>query len=211
MRKKIILDVDGVLLNFIEKFTEVVQEVVQRPLLINEFEYNLSKRFSITEQEETTVWQRFADTGCWEKLNPLQGVIEAVKKINALDYDVYIVTAIDGLFVEQRRANLEKIGLTPVEIYCAGYNKSKLDFFNIIQPDIIVDDRLENLHVAPDCFHLVWIKDQVEQHNLKDDGRVDISVSSLKEWVDNYLPEVDKELENYYNKNKPLQRKLRFI
>lgn len=211
MRKKIILDVDGVLLNFIEKFSEVVQETVQRPLVINEFEYNLSKRFGISEEEEILVWQRFADAGCWEKLNPLQGVIEAVQKINALDYDVYIVTAIDGLFVEQRRTNLEKIGLNPVEIYCAGYNKSKLDFFNIIQPDIIVDDRLENLHVAPDCFHLVWIQDQVEQHNIKEDGRVDISVSSLKEWVDNILPEVDKELENYYNKNKPLQRKLRFI
>lgn len=211
MRKKIILDVDGVLLNFIDKFTEVVQETVQRELKINEFEYNLTKRFSITEQEEALVWKRFADTGCWEKLEPLQGVIDAVKKINSLDYDIYIVTAIEGLFVDQRRANLEAIGLNPVEIYCAGYNKSKRDYFDIINPDIIVDDRLENLHVAPECFHLVWIKDNVEQHNIKEDGRVDVCVSSLSQWVENILPEVDKELENHYNKNKPLQRKLRFI
>lgn len=211
MRKKIILDVDGVLLNFIERFTEVVQETVKRELIINEVEYNLTKRFGITEKEEELVWQNFAKTGSWEKLEPLHGVIEAVNKINALNYDVYIVTAIEGLFVEQRRANLENIGLNPVEIYCAGYNKSKKDFFELINPDIIVDDRLENLHVAPECFHLVWIQDKVEQHNIKEDGRVDVSVSSLKEWVDNHLPEVDKELENYYNKNKPLQRKLRFI
>jgi hypothetical protein len=211
MRKKIILDVDGVLLNFIERFTEVVLDTVKRELTINDVEYNLTKRFGISEQEEQLVWQRFADSGSWEKLEPLAGVIESVKKINALDYDVYIVTAIEGLFVEQRRANLEKIGLNPIEIYCAGYNKSKQDYFELINPDIIVDDRLENLHVAPECFHLVWIKDQVEQHNLKEDGRVDVSVSSLKEWVDNHLPEVDKELESYYNKNKPLQRKLRFI
>lgn len=211
MTKKIVLDVDGVLLNFIDKFKEVAEQTLKRKLLSDDNKYTLTERFYITKEEEKQIWKNFSKFNCWESLDPLPGVIEAIQKINELGFDIYIVTAIDDEFKEQRLKNLAKIGVIPKEIHCVGASIAKKDDTILkIKPDIFVDDRLEHLHLVQEVYHLVWVKDDLEQHNVKEHSRVDLAVSSLKHWVDDFLPEINQQLDEYHT-GLPIQKKLRFI
>ncbi len=214
MTKKIVLDVDGVLLNFIEAFEQValsMEKELGTKIVIDPLKYSLQERLSINLEQENMVWAKFNKDGYWEKLNPLPGVIEAIDAINGAGFEIYIVTAIEEAFKDQRLLNLTKIGVSPKQIHCVGYGQDKGKFIKEIDPDVFVDDRLEHLHRAAVAYHLVWLQDDVSQHNLEEDRGVDVSVRSLKEWVDNHMPQVIKELDESAQQNIPLQRKLRFI
>lgn len=213
-RKKIVLDVDGVLLNFIDAFDQVahtLKDEFGKELELNKNLYHLTHRLGITQEQENIVWKKFAEIGMWENLDPLPGVIDAVKKIKDADFDIYIVTAIDEKNKEARMKNLEKIGVIPKEIHCVGYGQNKIDIINKINPDVFIDDRLEHLHNAECAYHLVWIEDDVVQHNHKDDRGVDVAVTSLKEWTDKHMPEVVAKLDEANETKIPLQRNLRFF
>lgn len=213
MRKKIVLDVDGVLLNFIDAFEEVAHTLKDdfgKELQINKNLYHLNHRLGITLEQENRVWQKFEELNMWEKLNPLPGVIQAIESINKAGFDIYIVTAIEEKYMESRLKNLREIGVIPKEIYCVGYNNSKKEIVDRIKPDVFVDDRLDHLHNASSPFQLVWLQDEVEQHNIQEDKGVDYVVSSLKEWTDNYMHELVEKLEESMETKIPLQRSLRF-
>lgn len=214
MKHKLVLDVDGVLLNFIEAFEQVaiaMQDEFGKKIEVKPHLYNLTDRLGITAEEEKKVWTRFAENGTWANLNPLPGVEESIKKINEANFDIYIVTAIEDLFKEERLINLGKIGISPSEIHCVGYGNSKVEYINQIKPDVFIDDRLEHLHKANVTYHLVWLKDGVEQHGLVEDEGVHVAVDSLKEWVDNHMQNVLNKLDEAKKNNAPLQRELKFI
>lgn len=209
-----VLDVDGVLLDFIKAFENTAKSMEKelgQKITVDPTAYQLTKRLGITQEQEDKIWTRFAESGQWEKLTPLPGVIEAIDAINKAGFDIYVVTAIEEIFKNQRLVNLTHIGVSPKEIYCVGYGKDKGEIIAGIQPDVFIDDRLEHLHNASVAYHLVWLQDDVEQHNVKEDAGVDVSVRSLKEWVDNHMPAVLEELNAAQKNNEPLQRKLRFI
>lgn len=214
MKHKLVLDVDGVLLNFIEAFEQVaisMQDEFGKNIVVKPNLYNLTDRLGITLEEEKRVWERFAANGTWANLNPLPGVEESIKKINEANFDIYIVTAIEDLFKEERLINLSKIGISPSEIHCVGYGNSKVDYINQIKPDVFIDDRLEHLHKANVAYQLVWLRDGVEQHGLVEDQGVHVAVDSLKEWVDNHMENVLNKLNEAKKNNLPLQRELKFI
>lgn len=214
MVKKMILDVDGVLLNFIQAFEEVAHSMSKElgiDIKIAEDKYHLTGRLGITQEQENEIWKKFAETGKWANLNPLPGVIEAIDAINKAGWEVYIVTAIEPEFAEQRLSNLKHLGLVPKEIHCVGYGNDKQKIIDEIDPDVFVDDRLEHLHRAKKAYHLVWIQDSVEQFNLKEDSGVDVASVSLLDWTKNHMPQVIQELEDSAKNKVPLQRKLRFF
>ena len=214
MKHKLVLDVDGVLLNFIEAFEQValsLEDQFKNKLNINENLYDLAERLGISREEEQIVWDKFSHSGTWGNLNPLPGVEESIKKIHDANCEIYIVTAIDEIHKEARLLNLLKIGISPKEIHCVGHGKAKTEYINSINPDIFIDDRLEHLHNAPSVYHLVWLQDGVEQKNLIEDQGVHVSVNSLKEWVDHHMDNVLEKLDKAKKKNMPLQRELKFI
>lgn len=214
MKHKIVLDVDGVLLNFVDAFEQValsMEQELNTKIVVNRTLYNLADRLGVTAEQEKLIWDRFAKNGTWENLNPLPGVVDAIEKINNANFEIHIVTAIEDFYKEQRLLNLSKIGVDPSAIHCVGYGNSKTQYINEIAPDVFIDDRLEHLHKAPITFHLVWLKDEVEQHGMVEDAGVHVAVNSLQEWVENYMPAVVDKLNIAKNTNTPLQRELKFI
>lgn len=207
-QKKIVLDTDGVLVDFVQKFHMIGQEILQRELPIIKNRYDIIHKFNITRDEENLIWSEIDKKKHWDKFEPLEGVQSAVEEIKRHNFEIYIVTGIKEDYKEERLKNLANLGIVPQDIHCVGDGRSRKDFaINAINPDVFVDDRLEHLHMVPDVYHLVWIDHGEEQHPIKD-KRVDVQVKSLKEWVDNHLEEVAIDLDY---KNKPQQKKLRFI
>lgn len=181
--KKLVLDVDGVLLDFGKTYIEVAQELYGNKLVPNLLKYDLHDLLQITKEENDKVWDYFSQKDSFSNLSPYPGVIESIKRINQDNLEVYIVTAIDKCYESARLNNLKKIGLIPKEIYCVGGNhSSKRDVILEINPDAFVDDRLDNLFNSIEVKHKVWV-DQGHTQRIERFNDISVVVTSLYDWV----------------------------
>ena len=210
--KKIVLDVDGVLLDFIGGITAFAQEYFNQEIIIHGKFFDLEQRFGLNKKQVDELWQAFGENGGWKNLKAFDGAKIAVEKIIAAGFTPYVVTGLDYKFENQRLDNLYKeLNFVPHQIYCMGHGQSpKNKIIEKINPDIFIDDNLLHLHKVHGVFHLAWIDHSEEQFPEPEKG-VDSRVHSIKEWTDNYLEHVTKEIDNYHNKKEWIQRKLRFI
>lgn len=211
--KKIVLDVDGVLLNFMKSFDETAKSFLPRKVEFFKDEYkqdyyHLSKRIGGSEKEADEILEYMQDASVYERLLPLDGAKEAVKKIKEAGFKVYVVTAVPERAQEMRLINLKNaLDFVPDEIHCVGMGKSKKEIIEKINPDVFIDDRIDYLASVPNVYHTVWCDQREAQSNLE--SQVSVHVHSLKEWVDSYMPIVVKNLDNHYNNRVPLQKELK--
>lgn len=181
--KKVVLDVDGVLLDFGKTYIEVAQDIYKGKLNPDHSHYDLHDLLQIEKHENDLVWDEFSRRNSFANLTPYPGVIESIKKINEDKIDVYIVTAIDACYESARLENLAKIGLKPKEIYCVGGgHASKKEVIESIAPLAFVDDRLDNLYSSQSVTHKIWVN---QKHRQKIDifHGLSMEVNSLQEWV----------------------------
>lgn len=203
------LDVDGVLLNYMESFDKAAEIYFKKPIQVHYDDlslehYNLQKRIKASNRDIKNILQYMIDSEMYANLNPLPGVKEALKNIREMGFDIQLATAIPESAKNLRLKNLkEALDFVPNEIYCVGMGKSKKEIIQHIKPDVYIDDRLEYLASAPHVYHLVWC-DQKESQ-VEQGFQVDVHVHSLKEWTDYYMLKVVQELKEHYESKKPLQ------
>ena len=211
--KKIVLDVDGVLLSFMPAYDEAAKIVLNRKITVRQDEfkmdhYHLAKRIDGTDTDVANILEYMQTSKMYEKLKPLDGVREALDKIIAAGFHITVVTALPEHAKTMRLKNLKDVlDFVPNEIYCVGMGQSKEEALRKINPDVFIDDRIDYLVSAPFVHHLVWC-DQKESQKEKD-LQVNVHVHSLKEWVDLHMPKVVEELDNHYSKESPLQYEIK--
>lgn len=200
MTRKIVLDTDGVILNFGENYIQFAEKLLGRKLNHNISKYPLHELLQIPEKEAHYVWERFNYLNEWEKIPPLQDVEKAIEMINDYKLEVYIVTSIDNQYQQARQRNLNSIGLFPKEIICVGANHGhKNKIITDINPIAFADDRLDHLQRSKDIKHLVWIDQGQEQ--ISDFNDYHAKVTSLYQWTSDFLPAImnEKRLKNENN------------
>lgn len=211
--KKIVLDVDGVLLNFMPTCDEAAKIILKRDITIYQDEYKLDhsflmKRFACTAAQTDEILEYMQTTKMYEKLQALDGAKEALEKIKEAGFHITVVTALPEKAKEMRLKNLKDVlDFVPDDIICVGMGQSKAEALRKVNPDVFVDDRIDYLVSAPFIHHLVWC-DQKESQSERE-SQVDVHVHSLKEWTDNYMDKVVKNLDNHYSKKIPLQNELK--
>ena len=211
--KKIVLDVDGVLLSFMPAYDEAAAIVLKRNITVHQDEYkqdhyHLAKRIDGTDQDVLDILEYMQTSKMYERLQPLEGAREALKAIKDAGFHITVVTALPEHAKTMRLVNLKNVlDFVPDEIYCVGMGQSKEATLRKISPDVFIDDRIDYLISAPFIYHLVWC-DQKESQKERE-AQVDLHVHSLKEWTDNHMPKVVKELDSHYKKEKPLQNELK--
>lgn len=212
--KRIALDVDGVLLDFMPAFDEAARIILGRDIVVNKDEdqndhYHLGLRVETTQDKVDEILEYMQTSRMYANLKALEGAREAVKAIEEDGYEIYIVTALPEKAKEMRLENLAKeIGLIPKEIYCVGMGMSKEEAIKKVNPDVFIDDRVKYLSSVPFVYHLALL-DQKESQEDKE-FLVDVHVNSLKEWTEKHMPRVSKKLNRHYSHNMPLQQDLRF-
>lgn len=185
--KKVALDTDGVLLNFIDQFAQCASQTVGRPISQQSNLYNLDSRFGLSPEEVALVWKVFGSSKQWAQLHPLDGAFDAVRQLEKAGYEIHVVTAIPEEFRDDRLGNFSKHGFTPASIHCTATGpQGKIAPLAQVDPFMYVDDRLEHLHNSLHVPVLVWI-DHGEQQFPEPHGRHDVTVKSLKEWVGAFL------------------------
>lgn len=207
--KKIALDVDGVLLDFMPAFDKAAEIVLGRKISVQQDEdkmdhYYLKNRIQEPQERIDEILEYMQTSRMYAQLEAFKGVKEAIDKIKSANFEIYIVTALPEKAKEMRLENLKNVlNLVPKEIFCVGMGLSKAEVLEQLRPDVFIDDRVDYLVSAPFIYHLALI-DQKESQKDKE-SCVDVHVSSLSEWVDLYLPTVTKHLNNHYKNKLPLQ------
>lgn len=198
--RKIVLDTDGVILDFAKHYISFAEKLLGKKLNHNNSKYPLKDLLQVSDKEADYVWDQFNKTNQWEKIPPLPNIEKAIEIIKHYGLEVYIVTSIDKEHQFSRQRNLHSIGLMPKEIICVGANHGhKNKIITEINPIAFVDDRLDHLHRSQDIEHLVWIDQKQEQ--IIEFSSYHAKVDSLYEWTLNFLPGIieEKGLKNENN------------
>ena len=211
--KKIVLDVDGVLLSFVTAYDKAAKIVLGKDITVYQDEYkqdhyHLGKRVDCSLEQVDEILEYMQTSRMYERLSPLQGVKEGLNSIINADFDITIVTALPEHAKAMRLKNLkDTLDFVPNEIICVGMGKSKADALRHVNPDVFIDDRIEYLTSVPFIHHLVWCdqKESQKERNLQ----VDVHVNSLQEWTIDHMPRIVKKLERHYNNIIPLQGELK--
>ncbi len=205
MDKRIVLDADGVILHFIDKFRECAEDVVGRALQCDNRAYALDEVLGITREEVDQVWRAFSQTRGWANIEPLPGAQSAIRDLEREGYEIHVVTAIPEEFRSDRIHNFRNFGFSPSSVHCAKHgHDGKSEPIAKLDPLVFVDDRLEHLHGSQHVPVLVWI-DLGQTQNPLPECRHDVTVSSLREWTDVFLANP----EFWANKNSDLSRQRR--
>lgn len=191
---RIALDVDGVLLNFEQKFMEVARKTISREFILERNgSFDIRDRWSINPEEFNKIMTSFY---CpvekhIAKMPPMHNTTkETLNKIQQMG-DVYLVTGINPEYQESRLENLKQLfDFEPKEIICTGYNPhskdkptAKREHLLKINPDCYVDDLMAHLLEVHDFVKdLIWIKN--DYGVIKDPQFSFKQFENITEWAD---------------------------
>lgn len=157
----IVLDCDGVVLDFDLVFPIVAQDVLGReaPLARKSNEYSLDLRYGLTRSEMLRVMDAYTDhEKGWAGLPLIEGADEVIRDLRDRGHPIHMVTAIDECIKGHRTENLSRYGIEVDAIHCVGVgNTSKAQVIRQINPIAFVDDRLRLIHECSFVPHRVFI------------------------------------------------------
>lgn len=148
INKKIVLDCDGVILDYNHTWGNVLsmflkQEVKPKNLAYhahNVFDYHMS------DNEIEKFHQLFHEHG-WIQMQALEGALEAISIFSKKNFTIDIVTSIPQEAHLHRKSNLENLGIIFSSLHTVGFNHTinpKKDIVNQLKPLFFVDDLLQN-------------------------------------------------------------------
>lgn len=95
MKKKIIVDCDGVLLDWAYAFDVWMAEQGFQRIVNTDQYYDQSIRYSITDDEAFRQIKRFNESGCVGFIPALRDSVEYVTKLNRLGWDFEVISCLD--------------------------------------------------------------------------------------------------------------------
>ena len=95
MKKKIIVDCDGVLLDWAYAFDVWMAEQGFQRIVNTDQYYDQSIRYSITSDEAFRQIKRFNESGCVGFIPALRDSVEYVTKLNRLGWDFEVISCLD--------------------------------------------------------------------------------------------------------------------
>jgi 5'(3')-deoxyribonucleotidase len=137
MRRTIVLDVDGVLGDFIFDFLTFINWKNKSNVLKKDItDWNLCLLNGICKKD----FNDFLIADNFENMSLRPGAVDFVKEIDILNYKIYICTAIQSTLINSRVNWLRKnFGVIPEKNFIFTQNKE------IIVADIFIDDAFHNL------------------------------------------------------------------
>ena len=181
---RVVLDCDGVLLDFDRGFSTVGQEVLGRPVAKVCGAYELDVRYGLSQAERNRVWDALDDHPLgWAGMHPLPGAAEAARFLKAMGLEIHLVTGIEQRHSANRIANLLSHQIDVDGIDCVGHGRaSKAHHLMRLAPFMYVEDRLALLKESEFVPERVWVDHKDDQHGHVVDETI-IHVSSLAQWV----------------------------
>ena len=174
---KIGIDIDEVVVSFLEGFLEIYNKKYNTNISVDEIiSYNLWECLPITKEESISIGDEFHDSEHFEGMGLVEGAVESIKKLST-NHEIIFVTS-RPLNIKSKTENFiqKHFPKIPVKIFFSGdfYGKglTKSQICSDQGIDFLVED---NKHYAFDCaknginvflLDKPWNKDYEEHVNL---------------------------------------------
>jgi hypothetical protein len=156
----VVLDVDGVMVDYYAAIREVGSAVLGRVLVETSLAPSALHRFGLSEKEYGLVRERlYTHPRGWRNMTPLPGAVEAVRHLRSAGFDVVFLTACPMKARALREENLIGLGLSDCTVLCVEESDpdNKGAVLEALRPLAFVDDHLRMLHQAPFVPRRVWV------------------------------------------------------
>lgn len=154
MRQKpvVVLDLDGVLLDFESAWKDCAEEALNRPVLQVSNHYDLGERFGLSPRDVSRVWTRFDRGNWWERVPPTEHAWELLDGLERMGLSIWAVTNVDLEHRDARANSLDQM-IPKNKIICLGETATPEDRASILRglkPMAFIDDLVENANAAID-------------------------------------------------------------
>lgn len=164
MMKKIVLDCDGVLLDYNETYGRVLNNFFQKEISIKDsLAYHAENYYELVWKNNTereTFFEYFNIHG-WSNMKALPKALEATQLLKDMGYHICVVTSIPQTAKNMRKTNLLELGFPIDEVIATGkkegLNNPKKKYIENISPEYFVDDLLVNFQDINSSTNFVLI------------------------------------------------------
>lgn len=185
--RDLLLDCDGVLLDWLGGFIRFAEHVLKKKLDPNgPSDFNLSGWLGVSQEKMLGLIDAFnsGEDGYFGELQPLPGAVEALQAAHAQGRILSIITACANTpsVIAQREQNLVNVfGKIFGDIHAVGMKESKSTLLKSYDNVIWIEDKMENAVMGAEIGHPTYLIRA--SHNAKYDGNVS---HDLMTWVDGW-------------------------
>jgi hypothetical protein len=153
---RIVFDVDGVLLNFLQTISNYIESnyALKSSIPYATSQWSLVKRFEEAEIDKfgfNNIKLEFEKAGLWKSLEPMPEIDLMKEIIHNPMFEVFFVTSIPPHLHADRKDNLEALLKTKINdsnLVCLEPGVSKKPTIEALNPDYFIEDSFKNLQ---DC------------------------------------------------------------
>lgn len=179
MEKVIALDCDGVLLNYIDTYQKIYEEMFNTKIsVVNPRSFTADTHLGINwkgrDKEQAAFYDLFAEKG-WKSMIALPGAVEATHHMKDLGYKVVIVTSMPEDKAMDRASNLQNVGVYFNDVIACGSHSKAVAGVNLkephlkkLKPEYFADDLLSNFYNVSDitkCILIDWSCENNDEWN----------------------------------------------
>lgn len=192
----LVFDVDGVVLDFYGGAKRVLEDMLQRPMVVVDPRPATKHRYGLTDDEYHGMREVMrTHAHGWKNLPVLPGAVESLLQLQAHGHRAMFLSSCGQSLYDPRRENLDRLGLGNCELICVEDKdkNAKGVVLDKIRPLVFVDDHMKMLAQATSVKHRVWIDhgcsleiDPATQRPYLEDHAVE-RVSSIRSWITHWL------------------------
>ena len=195
MTKIIVLDCDGVLIDYMKHFGEIYHKIFNRKLnILNPKAYYPENYYSLSwdnDKQKEHFFEQFNVQG-WRDMQDLPGAVKATQKLKKIGYKIIVLTSIPNEAEDKRHKNLLDLDMPIDATIACGYNSGvnhKKPYIEAINPEYFVDDLLTNFKGIESNSRHIFIDHKNPDITLEKTEKIKIhkSFSSLEEFVDKLI------------------------
>lgn len=181
MKKKILTDCDGVLLDWEQKVHEwMVYQGYER--VNTEDHYFVHIMYGMERAGMRRLIQQFNESAWIGYLEPLRDSVKVIRELYEMGYEFEVITSLstDPYAKKLREQNLERyFGNAISNVICLETGADKDDILKTYDPGYIwVEDKPENAIAGADAGHHSFLIEHHYNHYMSDDKRVQV----VKNW-----------------------------
>lgn len=209
---KICLDVDGVILNFMQSVSAFIEQEynTKSKIAFSCNQYRLYDRFDedfIVNLGFDNIKKHFEKAGHWAFLEPMPEIDLIHDLLKNPSFEISFLTSIPVHLHSDRLKNLRAIlgsSIQEHQLVCVPLGESKKPYFDKIKPDFFVEDNLHNIRDCAADHKNYWINLQ-ETHYDKSclDTISLIEVNNLNEAIQDIKMTLENGMQNKTAKCKP--------
>ena len=174
--RRLLLDADGVLLNWFEGFAAFASRELGVPLDPATLQsYSMSLWLGEHKHRALELIESFngSDTHGFGQLRPVPGAVEAITDMHASGFELHVITSCteDPMVAMLREQNLRNVfGDVFEDIACLPMNADKQAHLEIHPPSVWIDDHWPNLDAGRAAGHLPVLFDACYNQQRADGG-----------------------------------------